>query len=99
MFEVGEKVVCIADDFDWLDCHYAPCGAPSVGDVCVVTGMTHKPITETLCLQISGHPVFERLPWGSMIELGFKHFRFRKLSDMQAEARARHSKPENITES
>lgn len=104
MFEVGEKVVCIIEGLD-MDhfcegLHKNIIGIPEFMKVYVIEDV--EPFNHPLCNQYLWL-VGSSWEWsianppsrGGHYPSNF----FRKLSEMQAEARARHSKPENITES
>jgi hypothetical protein len=90
MFEVGEKVVCVRASglFD--------CVLPlNEGALYVIRELTHCELDGRLGFYLIG--VRNIIHCFSGKEFGYCATRFRKLSDMQAEARARHSKPENVT--
>lgn len=94
MFEVGEKLVCVNDSPNVRTGATLPIRE---GEVYVVRKVISNPV---LCREGYGvflFGIFLGINPESGNEWHFLPSRFRKLSDMQAEASARHSKPENIT--
>lgn len=95
MFEVGEKLVCILGGPP----HNGNTSeSPLIEGVIYIATEWDQPRWpgDSLGVRILGCKTFD--PLGTEVFWNADK-RFRKLTDLQAEARARHSKPENITKS